>query len=56
MIKKKIGVVSYNSGNIHSIINSLNYIGCETKIIKSIRDINKIDYLVIPGLVHMVIV
>ena len=49
MIKKKIGVVSYNAGNIHSIINSLNYIGCETKIIKSIRDINKIDYLVIPG-------
>ena len=46
---KKIGVVSYNAGNIHSIVNSLDHIGCETKIIKSIKDINKIDYLVIPG-------
>jgi len=49
MIKKKVGIVSYKAGNIYSIVNSLNYIGCQTKIIKRAEDINKIDYLVIPG-------
>ena len=49
MIKKKIGIISYNAGNIYSILNSLKYIGCETKVISSIKDIKKVDYLVIPG-------
>jgi imidazole glycerol-phosphate synthase subunit HisH len=49
MIKKKIGIVNYNAGNIYSINNSLKFIGCETKILSQKSDMNKIDYLVIPG-------
>lgn len=44
-----IGVVDYKAGNLFSVINSLNYLGFQVKILKSPSDFEGIDRLILPG-------
>ncbi|MDC3158073.1 hypothetical protein OA544_03200 [Candidatus Pelagibacter sp.] len=49
MIKKKIGIIDYNAGNIFSIINSLKYLGFKAEIIDNKLQLKNYSYLIFPG-------
>lgn len=49
MFKKKIGIISYNAGNIYSIKKSFEYLGYEVSILENINKLKDINYLVLPG-------
>jgi glutamine amidotransferase len=49
VIKKKVGIINYKAGNIYSVKNSFNYLGCETYLLNNIKDFKNIDYIVLPG-------
>jgi len=44
-----IGIVDYGMGNISSVYNSLDYLGCEATIINSPEEIEGLTHLIIPG-------
>jgi len=44
-----IVVIDYNVGNVKSVCNALDYIGCESKLSKEVRDIEHASGLVLPG-------
>lgn len=47
--KKVIGVINYGTNNIFSLLNALNFIGYNSKIINHYSDFEKIDCLILPG-------
>jgi glutamine amidotransferase len=49
VLKKKIGIINYKAGNIYSIKNSFEYLGCEVNILEDINKLKNIEYLVLPG-------
>jgi glutamine amidotransferase len=49
VLKKKIGLISYNAGNIYSIKKSFEYLGYEVSILENINKLKDINYLVLPG-------
>lgn len=44
-----IAVIDYGAGNIFSVKNALDYLGCENKLTKSIDDIINADGIILPG-------
>ena len=49
MLKKKIGIINYNAGNIYSIKKSFEYLGCQVDILEDINKLKGIKYLILPG-------
>lgn len=46
---KNIAIIDYKTGNIGSIANMIEYLGCNAKISKNINDISAASHLVLPG-------
>ena len=44
-----IAVIDYGAGNIFSVKNALDYLGCENKLTKSASDIKNADGIILPG-------
>lgn len=44
-----IAVIDYKAGNIFSVKNALDYLGCENKITDSAEDIKNADGIILPG-------
>ena len=45
----RAGIVNYNMGNINSVVNSLNFLGIENKVIISQNDFDDVSHLILPG-------
>lgn len=48
-MKTKIGIIDYGLGNLYSVKNALEFIGCEAIISSEIGILNKADGLILPG-------
>ena len=48
-MEKIIGILDYGMGNIHSVLNALNYIGYEPEIVTSAQEIERCTHLIVPG-------
>lgn len=48
-MKIKIGIIDYGLGNLYSVKNALEFIGCEAIISSEIGILNKADGLILPG-------
>ena len=46
---KKIGIIDYGMGNLHSVVGAFNYIGCEPFISSDIKALQSADALILPG-------
>ena len=44
-----VGIVNFKMGNINSVSNALNYLGCENKIINTLEDFENITHIILPG-------
>ena len=44
-----IAVIDYGMGNLHSVVNALEKIGCKAKITRNPKEIEKADKLILPG-------
>ena len=44
-----VGIVNFKMGNINSVSNALNYLGCENKIINTVEDFENITHIILPG-------
>ena len=44
-----IAVIDYGAGNIFSVKNALDYLGCENRLTKSTEDIKNADGIILPG-------
>ncbi|MBQ4100954.1 MAG: imidazole glycerol phosphate synthase subunit HisH [Oscillospiraceae bacterium] len=44
-----IAIIDYGAGNLFSVSNALNYIGAPNIITKDVKDIEKADALILPG-------
>lgn len=44
-----IGVLDYGMGNLHSVTNALDFLGCENLIVEDELDFKRISRLIIPG-------
>jgi len=44
-----VGIVNFKMGNINSVCNALNYLGCENKIINTIEDFKNVTHIILPG-------
>lgn len=44
-----IGIIDYNAGNLFSVLNSLNFLGYNAKIIRSSLEISGVERLILPG-------
>ncbi|MCM8771635.1 MAG: imidazole glycerol phosphate synthase subunit HisH [Candidatus Omnitrophica bacterium] len=47
-----VGIVKYNVGNIYSVISAIRYLGKEVILIENLRVLNKIKFLILPGVGH----
>lgn len=45
----KIGIIDYGIGNLHSVQNAFNFIGCETLVSDDPKQLSKADGLILPG-------
>ena len=48
-MKKKIAIIDYGAGNILSLQKAINYIGYNSKITNSARELSKFDMFFLPG-------
>ncbi|EAU71035.1 imidazole glycerol phosphate synthase, glutamine amidotransferase subunit [Synechococcus sp. BL107] len=48
-MKKKVGVIDYGAGNLRSVVQALNYIGSNGKIVAGLEDIEDFSHLILPG-------
>ncbi len=46
---KKISIIDYGVGNISNLLAAIDYCGCSGKVITSYKDIEKSDYIILPG-------
>lgn len=46
---KRIGIIDYGMGNLHSVIGALNYIGCDTFVSSDTSQLESADALILPG-------
>lgn len=44
-----VAIIDYGAGNIFSVKNALDYIGCPSKITSEVRDIINADGIILPG-------
>ena len=44
-----VGIVNFKMGNINSVSNALNFLGCENKIINTVEDFENITHIILPG-------
>jgi imidazole glycerol-phosphate synthase subunit HisH len=44
-----IGIVNYGSGNLQSVVNALDSIGCANRILDTPADVGAVDKLIVPG-------
>ena len=44
-----IAVIDYGAGNIFSVKNALDFLGCENKLTKSEEEIKNSDGIILPG-------
>jgi len=49
MIKKKVAIIDYGMGNLKSIINALDYLGVENKLISDPKYLFKYSHIILPG-------
>ena len=49
ILKMKIGVINYGTGNIYSISSALNEIGANHIVINSSTELSKVDAIILPG-------
>ena len=45
----KTGIIDYGSGNLHSVVNALNYIGADCFISGDVKELAMADTLILPG-------
>lgn len=48
-MKKKIGIVDYDMGNLFSVIQACNNVGLNTEVVKGNKELKKLDALILPG-------
>lgn len=53
MKKNLVGVLDYGTGNLSSILNCLQLLGCNTKIVKKEIDLGGISTIILPGVGSM---
>lgn len=46
---KKIGIIDYGMGNLHSVKNALDHIGVENFVTNDIKELDRADGLILPG-------
>lgn len=44
-----VGVINYGAGNLYSVVNMLNAVGADNRIVSAKRELNSVDALIIPG-------
>lgn len=44
-----VGIINFNMGNISSVVNAINFLGCSSKIINSIEDFDDVTHFILPG-------
>jgi imidazole glycerol-phosphate synthase subunit HisH len=44
-----ISIIDYGVGNVRSVVNAVSYIGCEVNVSCDVRDIEKADGIILPG-------
>lgn len=49
MIDKHVGIINYRCGNIQSILNTLNFLGVNTRLINSEIDFLHVSHVILPG-------
>ena len=49
----KISIIDTNSGNIKSVANALNFLGCNFEITNDYKKLNLSSHLILPELVFM---
>lgn len=49
MIKKRIGIINYGMGNIHSVYNALLSLGIESIVTNNKKELNSCDAFILPG-------
>jgi len=47
-----VGIIDYGAGNLRSLQNALDFLGFESKIVKSSSQIKEVDKLILPGVGH----
>jgi len=45
----KIGIIDYGMGNLNSVYNAFNYLGADAFISSSIKELEKADKIILPG-------
>ena len=45
----KIGIIDYGMGNLHSVKNAFEYIGCETIVSADSHELDRADGVILPG-------
>jgi len=48
-----IAVINYGMGNLRSVVNSLQYIGCDPVIVSEPAELNSATKIILPGGVHL---
>ena len=46
---KKVGIINFGSNNVNSVVGAFEKIGCDAFIITSVRDLNRSELVVLPG-------
>lgn len=46
---KKIGIIDYGMGNLHSVKNALDFIGAESFVSDKVNELSEADGLILPG-------
>ena len=49
MIKKRIGIINYGMGNIHSVYNALLSLGIESIVTNNKKELHSCDAFILPG-------
>lgn len=44
-----IGIIDYGAGNLHSVVNALNYLKCDYRLIKKATDFKQVKKIILPG-------
>lgn len=44
-----VGIINYGAGNIKSIVNSFNYIGCKVVVVSDVLSLRSASHLILPG-------
>jgi glutamine amidotransferase len=48
-MKKEILIVDYGMGNLHSVKNAFEFLGCNVKVSEDAKEVELADFLILPG-------